>query len=69
MKQNWYFIFSENSVFRKRYIRFFGTREQCVMNQTFWHLDGFVTAVLSENDFDSSSYNADGYKELDVEFE
>ena len=39
------------------------------MNQTFWHLDGFVTAVLSENDFDSSSYNADGYKELDVEFE
>lgn len=69
MKQNWYFIFSEGSVFRKRYIKFFGTREQCARNQNFWHLDGFVAAVLSERDFDKDAYDSEGYKELDIDFE
>lgn len=69
MRQNWYFIFSENSVFRRRYIKFFGTHEECIINQKFWHLDGFVSAVLAEKDFVNSEFFTRGYKELDIEKE
>lgn len=68
MKQNWYFIFSESSVFKKRYIKFFGTREDCVRNQLFWKLDNFVTAILAEKDFVNNESFAK-YKELNIEKE
>lgn len=67
MRQNWYFIFSESSVFRKRYIKFFGTREECVVNQNFWHLDNLVIAVLAEKDFEREGFIEKGYEELNIE--
>ena len=67
MKQNWYFIFSESSVFRKRYIKFYGTREECVIKQRAWHLERFVNAILAEPDFKESNFFTDRYKELDIE--
>lgn len=66
-KQNWYFVFGESTVFKKRYIKFFGTREECVMNQIYWHLDSLVNAVLPEKDFLKGNYLEDGYKEIEVE--
>jgi hypothetical protein len=67
LQQNWYFVFGENSVFKKRYIKFFGTREECVRNLIFWHLGGLVNLVLPERDFLKSGYLDDGYKEIEVE--
>jgi hypothetical protein len=69
MRQNWYFIFSESSVFRKRYIKFYGTREECAVKQKNWHLERFVNEVLSEQDFKVSRFFTEEYKELDIESE
>lgn len=66
MSQNWYFVFSESSVFRNRYIKFYGTRDDCVRSQLFWGLDHFVIAILAEKDFVNNKSFAK-YKELNIE--
>lgn len=70
MRQNWYFLFSEICVLKKRYIKFFGTRQECVMKQSSWHhLEKLIVAVLPEQDFEKQGFLELGYKELDIEKE
>ncbi len=66
MKQSWYFVFSETSIFKKRYIKFYGTRDEGAAKLKSWRLEGFVNAVLAETDFETSSLYGK-YKELNVE--
>lgn len=64
-KQTWYFIFGENSVFKKRYIKYIGTKDACSRNLTAWKLENLVVAILLESDFKNGSYS--DYKEIEVE--
>lgn len=54
-------------MFKRRYIRFYGTRAECAENLTIWHLNGLVNSVISEIDFDKRVYK--DYKELDLEWD
>lgn len=69
MNQSWFFVFSECSIFRKRYIKFVGTREDCAAKLKYWRLEGVVNAILSEPDFKKAGFLEKGFKELDVEKE
>lgn len=65
--QNWCFIFSEMSIFKKRYVRIFGTVLDSRNVFLSYHLQDLVTAVIPEKEFIASKYKERGFKEIDIE--
>lgn len=66
-KTAWHILFGETSAFRKRYIRFEGTRDECSRQMSFWRFGSLVSAVMSEKDFLAGGYLEKGYKEIEIE--
>ena len=67
MKQDWYLVFSETGVFKKRYIKLHDTSDGCRRFMLESGLNGLITAVIAERDFAASDFVGRGYKEIDIE--